>query len=74
MTKNVEKAMVSYHKFCIKVIIPHPQKETWLNHTAHAISVLFFDTFYLQAKLSPLKIALVEIRLHKINRRGGGRG
>ena len=31
-----------------------------------------FPTFYLQAKLSPLEIALAEIKLPKINRRGVG--
>ena len=57
MTKNImENAMVSYHKFLSKKCV---------------ISVLFYDTFYLQAKVSPLKLALVEIILLKINRRGG---
>jgi len=59
-------------QFRTKVILPSPQKETTLNHTTHAISVLSYGTFHLQAKVSPLKIALVEIILPKINRRGVG--
>jgi len=41
-----------------------------LNHIRHATSVLSYDTFYLQAKVSPLKIALIEIILPRINRDG----
>ena len=39
-----------------------------LNHTIHAIGVLSYDTFYLQAKVTPLKIVLVEIILPKIKK------
>ena len=63
--------MVFLSQIGIKVILPSPQNETRLNHTAHAISVRSYDTFYLQAKVSPLKIALIEIILPTINRRGG---
>ena len=31
------------------------------NNTTHAISFLFYDSFYLQAKVSPPNIALGEI-------------
>ena len=51
-----------YHK-CVKVILPSPQNETMLIHKTQVISAFSYDTFYLQAKLSPLKIALVEIKL-----------
>ena len=59
-------------QICIKVLLPSPQNETSLNHTTHAISILSYDIFYLQAKVSPQKIALVDIILPNINRRGGG--
>ena len=53
----------------IKVILPRLQNEAGLNHTTHAISVSY-DTFYFQAKVSPLKMAVVDTIFPKINRLG----
>ena len=67
MTNNyVDKAIVFLSQSCIKVVLPSSQNETMLNHIRHATSVLSYDTFYLQAKVSPLKIALIEIILPRI--------
>ena len=71
MTKNVvEKAMASITNI-IKVMLASPQNKTRLKQITHVISVLFYDTFYLQARVSPLIITLGEIILSKINRQGG---
>ena len=64
----VEKTMVFLSQICIKVILSNPQNKATLKHTTHAVSVLSLQYFYIQAKLSPPKIALVEIMLPKINR------
>ena len=68
--KCCRKAYGFFSQICIKVILLSAQNEIRLNHTTHAISVLSYDTIYLQAKVSPLKIAFAEIILPKINRRG----
>ena len=66
MTKNVvEKAMVFITNFYQSNIA----KSTERKNAEHAISVLSNDTFYLQAKVSLLKIALVEIILPNVHRR-----
>ena len=57
---------------CIKVILPCPQSEKGGNIQYMRSAYFSYYTFYLQAKVSPLKIAFVEILLPKINRREGG--
>ena len=63
--KSCRKGYGFLSQMCIKVILPRQQN-------AHNTRSTFFSyyTFYLQAKVSPPKIALVEITLSKINRRG----
>ena len=59
MTKNIkDKLIVSCHKFYINV---NPQNEITLNTCDQR--VFFNDIIYLQAKGTPLKIALGEIFL-----------
>ena len=59
-------------QMCIKVILPCPQSEKGGNIQYMQSAYFYYYTLYLQAKVSPLKIALVEILLPTINRRGIG--
>ena len=69
--KNGQKCYKKGNSFLlqiyIKVIWPSPQIEITLNHTTHAISVLY-NIFYLHGKVISLKIALGEIVLPELYR------
>ena len=47
----------------IKVALPSPQNGATLHHTTHGMRVLFLSSLYLEARVSPLKIALGEIQI-----------
>ena len=46
----------------VKVILPSRQNEAMLGHATRTISVLYYATSYVLAKVSPLKIAFGQIQ------------
>ena len=59
-------------QFHFKATMPSALSDTTLNHTVHAISMLSYDIFYLQAKVFTLEVAFGKILQRIIA--GGGAG
>ena len=67
MTKIYRKGNGFLSHIYFNVALPSSHGEATLNHTIHVTSVLSCDMFYLQAKVSPLKISLGNTLLQKIS-------